>query len=364
MKKRSVLALAVALGMVPTLSNAAEIYNKDGNKLDLYGRVAAKHTFSKHNNPDATYVRLGFKGETQINSQLTGFGQWEYQAAASNAESQGDKGNKTRLGFAGLKFAEFGSFDYGRNYGVVYDALAYTDMLPEFGGDTIAYTDNYMTGRSTGLATYRNTDFFGLVKGLNVAAQYQGRNDEGDTSKNGRALKRANGDGFGLSVDYQDIEGSGIGVVAAYSNSNRTLGQKNLANSAGGDKAQAWATALKYDANQVYLAAMYGETLNMTPYTDHGTDLIANKTKNTELVAQYQFENGIRPSIAYVQSKGKDLGTVGSADVLKYAEIGVTYYINKNMFTYVDYQINLLDENNPLGLSTDDTVAVNLTYRF
>ncbi|CNJ34326.1 porin [Yersinia aldovae] len=51
--------------------------------------------------------------------------------------------------------------------------------------------------------------------------------------------------------------------------------------------------------------------------------------------------------------------------MLKYAEIGVTYYFNKNMFTYVDYQINLLDEDkNPLGLSTDDVVAVNLTYRF
>ncbi|CNE11921.1 porin [Yersinia mollaretii] len=360
MMKRSVLALAVTLSMVPTLSNAAEIYNKDGNKLDLYGRVAAKYLFTNHNNADDTYVRFGFKGETQINSQLTGYGQWEYNVAASNAESQGDKGNKTRLGFAGLKFAEFGSFDYGRNYGVVYDALAYTDMLPEFGGDSIAYTDNYMTGRSTGLATYRNSDFFGLVKGLNVAAQYQGRNDEGDTSANGRALQKANGDGFGLSVDYQDIEGSGVGFVAAYSSSNRTLGQKNLANSATGDKAQAWATALKYDANQVYIAAMYGETLNMTPYKA----LIANKTQNVELVAQYQFENGIRPSIAYVQSKGKDLSVVGDADLLKYAEIGVTYYINKNMFTYVDYQINLLDENNPLGLGTDDTVAVNLTYRF
>ncbi|XNN30338.1 porin [Escherichia coli] len=24
------------------------------------------------------YARLGFKGETQINSDLTGYGQWEY----------------------------------------------------------------------------------------------------------------------------------------------------------------------------------------------------------------------------------------------------------------------------------------------
>lgn len=43
MMKRSVLALAVALGAITSFANAAEIYNKDGNKLDLYGRVNAKH---------------------------------------------------------------------------------------------------------------------------------------------------------------------------------------------------------------------------------------------------------------------------------------------------------------------------------
>ncbi|OCN15766.1 hypothetical protein AN664_0220835 [Serratia marcescens] len=41
MMKRSVLALAVALGAITSFANAAEIYNKDGNKLDLYGRVSA-----------------------------------------------------------------------------------------------------------------------------------------------------------------------------------------------------------------------------------------------------------------------------------------------------------------------------------
>ncbi|XWS99102.1 porin, partial [Escherichia coli] len=35
---------------------------------------------------------------------------------------------------------------------------------------------------------------------------------------------------------------------------------------------------------------------------------IANKTQNFEVVAQYQFDFGLRPSIAYLQSKGKDLG--------------------------------------------------------
>lgn len=64
------------------------------------------------------------------------------------------------MAFAGLKFADAGSFDYGRNYGVTYDVTSRTDVLPEFGGDTYG-ADNFMQQRGNGYATYRNTDFFG-----------------------------------------------------------------------------------------------------------------------------------------------------------------------------------------------------------
>lgn len=57
---------------------------------------------------------------------------------------------------------------------MVYDALGYTDMLPEFGGDT-AYSDDFFVGRVGGVATYRNSNFFGLVDGLNFAVQYLGK---------------------------------------------------------------------------------------------------------------------------------------------------------------------------------------------
>ncbi|MFH7090482.1 porin [Klebsiella pneumoniae] len=30
---------------------------------------------------------------------------------------------------------------------------------------------------------------------------------------------------------------------------------------------------------------------------------------------------------------------------MKYVDVGATYYFNKNMSTYVDYKINLLDDN-------------------
>ena len=124
---------------------------------------------------------------------------------ANNSESNGNgtAGNATRLGFAGLNFGEYGSFDYGRNYGVVYDVEAWTDMLPVFGGDTYTTSDNFMVGRTNGVATYRNTDFFGEVKGWNFALQYQGANDgenDSEGTNNHRDVGHQNGDGYGLST--------------------------------------------------------------------------------------------------------------------------------------------------------------------
>ena len=144
MMKRNILALVIPALLAAGAANAAEIYNKDGNKLDLYGKAVGLHYFSDNdgNDGDQSYVRFGFKGETQINDMLTGYGQWEYNIQANNSEGGSDAqdGNKTRLGFAGLKFAEYGSIDYGRNYSLLYDPMGWTDMLPEFGGDS-AYSD-------------------------------------------------------------------------------------------------------------------------------------------------------------------------------------------------------------------------------
>ncbi|MDU1107451.1 MAG: porin, partial [Enterobacter sp.] len=250
--QRKVLALMIPALLMAGSAHAAEIYNKDGNKLDLYGKVDGLHYFSDNKGADGdqTYMRLGFKGETQINNTMTGYAQWEYNIQANNTEGS-DNQSWTRLAFAGVKVGDYGSFDYGRNYGVLYDVEGWTDMLPEFGGDSYTKADNFMTGRANGVATYRNTD------------------------------------------------------------------------------------------------------------------AAANKTQNFEVTAQYQFDFGLRPSLSYLQSKGKDLGNgQGDQDLVKYADVGVTYYFNKNMSTYVDYKINLLDEDDNFykdnGISTDDVVALGL----
>jgi len=386
--KRKVLAMLVPALLMAGAANAAEMYNKNGNKVDLYGKVDARHTFSDNpgDDGDETYVQVGFKGETQITNELTGYGQWEYKTYANDTEGAGDR-SFNRLAYAGLKFGDYGSFDYGRNYGVVYDVEAWTDMLPVFGGDSYTWTDNFMNGRANGLATYRNNDFFGLVDGLNFALQYQGANEGANANENQEGTKNGhnnvrfqNGDGFGMSTAYEfsgDL--SGLSLGAAFSSSDRTNAQegagRNNAHYAGGKTAEAWTIGAKYDANNVYLAMMYAETRNMTPYGDYG---IADQTQNFEAVAQYQFDFGLRPSLAWVYSKGKDMTYPGYAgnpqgqkddmDLVNYIDVGMTYSFNKNFSTYVDYKINMLDNDERFyeanGISTDDIVGVGMTYQF
>lgn len=355
MKLRILSLMVPALLVAAGSANAAEIYNKDGNKLDLFGKVDGLHYFSDDDGTDGdqSYLRFGFKGETEVNDQITGYGQWEYQAALNTAESEGTANSYTRIGFAGLKFGDAGSLDYGRNYGVTYDIGAWTDVLPEFGGDTYG-ADNFLFQRGNGMATYRNTNFFGLVDGWNFAVQYQGKN----------------GDGWGLSTTY-DL-GSGFGIGAAMFQSDRTNDQNGRNNPAilgRGDKAEAYTGGLKYDANNIYLAAMYTKSYNATRFGDSDSAAYgyADKAENWELVAQYQFDFGLRPSLAYVTSRGTDIQGWGKQDLKKYIDVGATYYFNKNMSTYVDYQINLLDDNDftdAAGVNTDDVVALGLVYQF
>lgn len=354
MMKRNILAVVIPALLAAGAANAAEVYNKDGNKLDLYGKLDGLHYFSNDasSDGDQSYARLGFNGETQINDQLTGYGHFEYQFDAQDDEDTNGSGGHTRLGYAGLKFGDFGSFDYGRKKGIAYDGISYTDVLPEWGGDQ-GYTDN-ITGRTSGVATYRNKNFFGLVDGWDFGLQYQGKH-EGSNQ-----LRKQTGDGWGISSSYTTP--IGVSLIASYESADRTSQQQADGR---GDKADAWATGLKYDANSIYLAATYGEYHNLS-YLGSTSTFALDKTKVFEAVAQYNFDFGLTPSLAYVSAKADDdTAAVKTSDyITKYVSVGANYAFNKNMSVYTEYDINLLDSNNQYGLANDDRVAVGVVYQF
>ncbi|WP_269769887.1 porin [Pectobacterium parmentieri] len=367
MMKRNILAVVIPALLVAGAANAAEIYNKDANKLDLTGRVHAGYTFNNQSddNADNTYARLGFKGQTQITSDLTGYGTFEYQFDANKTEDRNGSAGKTRKAFAGLKFADFGSFDYGRNVGVAYNGMAYTDVLPENGGDS-SITDT-LTGRIGNAATFNTTNFFGLVDNLGFALQYVAKDDEqGTSSTTGLPisvdrLDRQHGDAWATSLSY-DTD-FGVGVVASYGSYDRTQTQQAAAG-AKGDRADVWSTGLKYDANNIYVAAVYGEASNFF-LTSKSDGRIADESKIFEVVAQYNFDFGLTPTIAYVSRKDK-IANVANDYAVKYASIGGTYAFNKNFSTYVEYDINLLnkDQNKAFEQENGDIVNVGVIYQF
>ncbi|MDY4373855.1 porin [Pectobacterium carotovorum] len=352
MMKRNILAVVIPALLVAGTANAAEIYNKDANKLDLNGRVHAGYAFQNQSaeNEDNTYARLGFKGQTQITSDLTGYGTFEYQFDGNNAEENNAGEGKTRKAFAGLKFGDFGSFDYGRNTGVAYNGMAYTDVLPENGGNS-SVTDT-LTGRVSSAATYNTSNFFGLVDNLGFGLQYVAKNESGTR------IDRSHGDAWATSLSY-DTD-FGVGVVASYGSQERTAAQRT--STAGGERADVWATGLKYDANNVYVAATYGEGRNFFRTTG---SVLADESKVFEVVAQYNFDFGLTPTLAYVSRKDKINTNVNANDYgVKYASVGATYAFNKNFSTYVEYDISLLDKDNAYGLENNDRVDVGVVYQF
>lgn len=97
-----------------------------------------------------------------------------------------------------------------------------------------------------------------------------------------------------------------------------------------GKHAEMWGVGLKYDADNLYLATTYSETQNLTTFGDKG---VADKAQNFEAVLQYQFDFGLRPSLAFLQSRAQDVivggKNYGDQDLVKYVDVGAKYYFNK-----------------------------------
>lgn len=373
MKKLNYLLFASVFAAVLNPASAAELYNKDGNRVSLDGSLKVRHYFSKDDgyNGDQSKVKFTVKGETRVNDLITGYARWEYNIKGNQSENNAGKSSVTRIGYAGISFDKYGSFDYGRNYGVLNDINSWTGApVPVFGGQSYDSTDNFMTYRTNNVATYRNRGFFELIDGLDIGIQVQGRNDgwndtehqTGPKTNNPRAVGHQNGTGIGTSTVYHFD--NGISVGASYANSERTDEQQldRL-----GKKAYGWNTGIKYDANNVYLAAMYADVRNM--HYIGKTSGFAPKTQAFELLAQYQFDCGLQPSVNYQQGVAKNLhGAYGNKqDVTKYVDMAVTYDFNRNMSLVFDYKLNLLDVNSftkANHISTDDIFVTMLNYRF
>nr|BET44816.1 MAG: porin OmpF [Candidatus Aschnera chinzeii] len=381
--KYNILAIIIPVFLAGT-THAAEIYNMDGIKLNLYGKVNAGHIFTKNdvNNGYYSNAVIGIKGNSKISDHTMGYGNIELETSYN--KNINNIGYNNKLIYAGLKFSDFNSLEYGRNYGILYDINSWTGVLPIYGSEFSSNNHNYMSSINRNLLTYRCNNFFGLIDGFNFAIQYQGKHN--DINKlvldgvNDNKLSAVNIDkGYGVTVNYNI--GWGLTLGGGYGTSNLNINniiENKNNNLTENKKAESWNAGIKYDNNNLYLAAIYGENNNMTKY-NNGIDenhiaisKIAHKIENIELVAQYLFDGfGLKPSIAYVQSKGKNLSNSKhnnlKENLIKYSSLGAFYYFNKNLTAIIDYKINLISDNQFTKLSNIDrgnVLGLGVIYKF
>lgn len=345
---------------------AIELYNKENSVVTFDGNVNATHLISKNkdNDGDFSFFHLGFKGETKLTENLIAYGRWQYHFAnrAYETTKHNHLENNTRLAYVGFKYGKLGSFDYGRNIGLVHKTTSVTDMFRKF-NSIDKRNEGFISGRSGSVATYYNKDFFGLIKGLDFGIQYQGKNHF--TVGRSSSLE-ANGEGYALytSYNYNNLTFSG-----SFANIGR-IDIQNKLKYGRGERAQLWATSLKYDIKPLYLAASYSENLNATPIANG----FANKTKNLSFLAQSKLLNGtLRPAVSYVTTVGQNIEEIEhDIDLHKYIGFGSSYFLNKNISVYAEYKFNLLNQNprnnedkvKKLNLIKDNVATLGFNYRF
>lgn len=151
--KKTALTMAISSLLLAGGVQAANVYDQNGTKLDIGGRVNGMYYGTDDNatEGDASYLRLHIAGETKVDEDLTAFGFAEYNLPVSGSDN-----DELRYAYAGIKHDRFGAFSYGRQDGLFTKAVNnYTDVLPEWGGDGLGKdTEVFGTGRTNGLAQY------------------------------------------------------------------------------------------------------------------------------------------------------------------------------------------------------------------
>ncbi|QJC35764.1 porin [Enterobacteriaceae endosymbiont of Donacia sparganii] len=375
-----------------TTASASEIYNKNKQKMDLYGFLEIKKAYSNKNHILKKYentisnIILGIKGITNISSDVYGYFQFEYSLPINQTEIDKNIFPSVRLGLIGLNFNHGNnSIDFGRNYGILYDVTSYIKKDSFFIDDLMYnHNDQFMFGRTNNLLTYRNKNFFGLIKNLNFAIQYkspfhyENNDDEDNTNDDIFLEKEKDKKGWGASVGYK-IGNSGVSITGAYFNSSKIIDKNNELKNIFSIKNKktniidAFSVGVKYEKNNIYLATVFSNSKNSLTYLDKYNYSFANRIKNLEIIGQYKFDNNLKTTISYVQSVGNNIPTGnhyfgGNIVFTKYVSINTIYKLSKNLSAYIGYRINLLNKNNRYTktnhIFTDNLFGLGIIYKF
>ncbi|WP_202107627.1 porin [Succinivibrio dextrinosolvens] len=343
--KKSLLALAVIA--VAASANAATVYDKDGTKLTIDGRVqsvfySGNHTGKNAGENDSTIrnsSRFGIGGKTQITDWVAGFGysQWDTTDGGSNNNFN------VRDQFVGADFGDFGKLQAGRYRDSVYYVENITDHY-EDAADNLS--GNFNGARRGGQLAY-TYDNYGFHAQLGV----QTAQDKAKVFSNKHKVFAVASDSFAvdsgvngaLGYTFDDVVFGPLSIRVGYG---YIKGQEDKDAVGHGDysfdKFKHAAAGIQWGnlSSGLFLGGLY-DYAKIEGLTTTGvfTDTEA-KIKGFELIGGYAFDNGVSFLIGYESAKYESDDLLENDVKVKRIPVFVNYKINPNFNIWTEAGFN------------------------
>lgn len=164
--KKTLLATAIAGAVVASGAQAATVYDQDGTKLDIYGRIALGiHGGGDKEDADGNkangtefvdvFSRIGLRGSQRVTSDLTAFGNFEIRPQFDEVNTEDRQVRNSYLGLRSDTFGtvQAGNFDsfYLETVSAPFDVyidrgLEFTDGSHRARGDSLGYISPDLNG--------------------------------------------------------------------------------------------------------------------------------------------------------------------------------------------------------------------------
>ncbi|MGN5062357.1 MULTISPECIES: porin [unclassified Aeromonas] len=385
--KKTILAIAIP-ALFASAANAATVYDKDGTKFDVYGRVHAAYqgeentaALDEKDNGDLfykksdsttkgevyTYARTGMQGKVALNNTWSAIAQGEWQLSSENSKQDSLTARHVWAGFDGSQYGKFmfGQTDTASKWGVQDRA----DIFEELGN--VASVND---GRQEGQVIYRgewngaffnasyisknsSMDEFGtelLSKSLTSTSVDKDSNKKGLEGGYavGAGYNMANGFGFGVSIENKEFErGTYLG---AEKDINGNITGATISNLKSKDD---WAIGTSYAFDAFYFGAMYNES--KLKGFDDGQEI---KAKGFELAGSYTIDSWkLLAGYNKLDAKGTNIdsvvGTTNDVEIFDRVILGVEYAFTSNIKSYANYAIESAGEK-------DDQWEFGMQYNF
>lgn len=333
--KKTILAV-VTSSLFAASANAATVYDKDGQQVDVYGRIQylAGQIKADDNFGGDTLARFGFNGKWATGyNDVALISKLEWEVSAENDDTSEKDSFVNRYAFAGADFANGVQATVGTQDSAFVELSDVTDVYNEYSG----LVENQFDSRwdDSVKVTYA-ADGWDLRSSVSFS-------DEAKAETNTK-LQNQYSAAAGYTFQIDDI--SSLKSVVAY--------QAKVGETDGSDYTDSqYAAGLGYTYDAYYLATTYGQS-------QHDTDTAGQDKTNTIWAVTGTYK--VQPDWTLIAGYGlvdpHNSSTV-TGETSKYYVLGVQYDITAKAKTYAEYKIDDVDGN-----GEEDNYYVGLQYNF